>query len=94
METLVFETGKLEVVCARDKDKLGKRAENHHVGGEEMEADWAGQEGYFRQVVWTRRENDRDGQGESQVRRHTGKGRNWKQMIRILELQRIRRSGV
>ena len=27
-----------------------------------------GQEGYFRQVVWTRRENERDGQGENHVR--------------------------
>lgn len=51
-----------------------------------------GQEGYFRQVVWTRRENERDGRGEDQVRDHPGEGRNRKQMVRIWELQ-IRRSG-
>lgn len=31
--------GKLEICCARDKEKLGKRTENHHGGREEGEAD-------------------------------------------------------
>lgn len=28
--------------------------------------------------MWTRRENERDRQGEKKMRDHTGKGRNWK----------------
>lgn len=34
-----FWGGKLEICCARDKEKLGKRTESHHGGREEGEAD-------------------------------------------------------
>lgn len=52
--------------------------ENHHGGGRRGKVTERCQEGYFRQVVWTGRENERDGQGKKKMRDHTGKGRNWK----------------
>lgn len=62
----VLGKGKLETACARDKEKLRKKTENHHGRREEGESD-------LRDVKKvtpgrTRREKERDGQGGKKTR--------------------------